>query len=326
MNAFSHILVIVDPSAGKWQAAVDKAAILARQSAASVQLLICDIESARADALFMRQARATCPSNTQLLDLLDALAAPLRAQGIQVGVKLIYGKSLHQSLLEFIRASNADLVVKDTHHHSLARRTFLVHTDWYLARGSPVPLLLTKKKEWGRPPIVMAAIDPDRSKNGEDDSILKYAAAFAGRLSGDLHVIHTFVPTAFANAIMAGRVSMDREYSEAMQVENDYRCCLMERLTNPHGVKPGHLHVEMGTPKDGLVHRVTQNQGDILAIGPSSHGRWHRALVGSKTSTILDSMPCDILIISRRADSPGQELADDAFNRPMRSSAGGCES
>jgi universal stress protein E len=318
MNAFSHILVIVDPSAGQRRTAVDKAAILARQTGASVELLICDVESARADAVFTRQAQTSYPSNTQLLDLLDALATPLKEQGIQVGVQLIYGKSLHQSLLDFIRGSNADLVVKDTHHHSLARRTFLVHTDWYLAHGCPVPLMLTKKKQWGQTPIVIAAIDP------EDDGILKCAASMAGQLSGDLHVIHTFVPTAFANAIMAGRLSMDREYSDAMQVENTYRCCLIERMVSLHGVKPAHLHVEMGTPKDGLVYRVTQHQGDILAIGASSHGRWHRALVGSKASTILESMPCDILIVNRRL--PDQELADKAFNRPMRSSAGGCES
>ncbi len=288
MNAFSHILVIVDPSAGKRQSAVDKAAILARHSSASVELLICDIGSARA-------ARAT---DTELPDLLEALAAPLRAQGIQVGVQLIHGRSLHQSLLDFIRGSNADLIVKDTHHHSLARRTFLVHTDWYLAHGSAAPLLLTKKKEWGRSPVVMAAIGPDRSKSAEDDGILKCAASMAARLSGDLHVVHTFVPTAFANAIMAGRLSMDREYSEAMQVENAYRCGLVERLVSSHGVKPGHLHVEMGAPKDGLVYRVRQHQGDILVIGASSHGRWHRTLIGSKAATILESMPCDILIVN----------------------------
>jgi universal stress protein E len=308
MNAFSHILVIVDPSAGERQTAVDKAAILARHSAASIELLICDIESARADAVFTRQAWNSYPSNTELLDLLDALAAPLKEQGIQVGVQLIYGKSLHRSLLDFIRGSKADLVVKDTHHHSLARRTFLGHTDWYLAHGSPVPLMLTKRKAWGRPPVVMAAIDPDRSTNGEDDGILKCAASMAGQLSGDLHVIHTFVPTAFANAIMAGRLTMDREYSEAMQVENTYRCCLMERLASSHGVKPEHLHVEMGAPKDGLVYSVSQHDGDVLAIGASSHARWHRMLFGSTTSTILESLPCDILVVNGHHPDQAEQL------------------
>jgi universal stress protein E len=298
MNRFNHILVIVDPSAGERQAAVDKAAILARHSAACVELLICDIESARADAVFTRRAPNTYPSNTEPLDLLDALAAPLREQGIQVGVQLIYGKSLHQSLLEFIRGSNAELVVKDTHYHSFAKRTFLANTDWYLAHGTPVPLMLTKKRNWGNPPVVMAAIDPDRAKNREDGGILQCAATLAGPLTGDLHVIHTFVPAAFATAVRAGTLSMNGEYALSLQLENSYRCRQMEHLVSAYGVRREHLHVEMGTAKDGLVHRVTQHHSDVLVIGASSHGRWHRMLIGSTVSTILESLPCDILIVN----------------------------
>jgi universal stress protein E len=325
MNRVNHILVIVDPSAGERQAAVDKAAVLARPLDASVELLICDIESARADAAFMRKSWDTYPSNTQLLDLLDTLAAPLRAQGTQVDVQLIYGKSLHESLLDFIRGSNADLVIKDTHHHSFAKRTFLANTDWYLAHGSPVPLMLAKRTEWGQPPVVMAAIDPDGSKNGEDDGILQCAASLAGRLTAELHVIHTFVPAAFAKAVVAGTLSMSSEYTGALQIENSYRCCQLESLAGAYGVRREHLHVEMGTPKDGLVYRVTQHHGDVLVIGASSHGRWHRMLIGSTASTILESLPCDILIATHAAQvEPRQRTS--VLNRPMRSSAGGCES
>jgi universal stress protein E len=303
MEQVKHILVVVDPSAGKRQAAVDKAAVLARSFAASVELLICDIESARADSALTRQARSSYPSNTQLLDLLDALAAPLRGQGILTSVNLIYGKSLHHSLLEYIRGSNADLIVKDTHHHSYAKRSFLVNTDWHLAHGSPIPLLLTKPNEWGRPPVVMAAVDPDRSKKSEDGGVLQCAATVAGRLAGDLHVIHTFVPFVFASTVMTGRMSMTREYTEALQVENSYRCSQIEQLAKTYGVTPGHLHVEMGTPKDCLPERVRQHHSDVLVIGASSHGRWHRMLIGSTASSMVESLPCDILIVHRPVET-----------------------
>jgi hypothetical protein len=45
MNRIGHILVIVDPSEADRQAAVDKAAVLARCLNASIELLICDIDS-----------------------------------------------------------------------------------------------------------------------------------------------------------------------------------------------------------------------------------------------------------------------------------------
>jgi len=49
MNRISHILVVVDPSTKGRQAAVDKAAYLARCGHATVELLICDIPSASND-------------------------------------------------------------------------------------------------------------------------------------------------------------------------------------------------------------------------------------------------------------------------------------
>ena len=300
MNQISHILVVVDPSVVGRQAAVDKAALLARRLGASVELLICDIESALDDEVLTLHAHKTPASNTQLLDLLDALADPMRGQGIDVTVRAIYAKSLYDSLLDYIRGSNADLVVKDTHHHSFAKRTFLKNTDWHLMRGSPVPLLLTKKKAWGQPPVIMAAVDPihaDERVAALDRDILKWAASLTGRLTGELHVIHTFVPSAFAAAVAAGRQRMTAEYSEALQVENSYRFRQIEHLVSAYGVTQEHLHVEMGTPEDCLSQTVTQYCTDVLVMGTSSHGRLHRMIVGSTVAALLESMPCDILIV-----------------------------
>ena len=311
MNRINHILVVVDPSERGRQPAVDKAALLARSFDASVELLLCDIESARDDHAFARHAHKTHPSNTQLLELLDALAAPLRAQNLDVTVRLIYGESLHDSLLDFIRGSNADIIVKDAHHHSFARRTFLRNTDWYMAHDSPVSLLLTKRKEWGRPLVVMAAVDPNRAKASAaalDRQILTCAASLAGHLTGDLHVIHTYIPAALAAAVSGGTLGMTRESAEGVNVENAFRCCQIEHLANTCGVRPERLHVEMGMPEECLNDSVTKYRTDVMVMGASSHGRWHRMVVGSTTSMLVESLPCDILVVRPSAlasDSPG---------------------
>ena len=300
MNHINHILVVVDPSAKGRQSAVDKAALLARSFDASVELLICDIESARDDAAFALHARKTPPSNTQLLELLDALAAPMRAQGLDVTVRLIYGESLHDSLLDFIRGSNADIIVKDTHRHSFARRTFLRNTDWYMAHGSPVPLLLTKRKDWSHSPVVMAAVDPNRAKESLaalDRQILNYAASLAGHLTGDLHVIHTYIPAALAAVVAGSALGTARESVEGVKVENAFRYCQIEHLARAYGVRPGRLHVEMGMPEECLQDSVTKYRTDIMVMGASSHGRWHRMVVGSTTSMLVESLPCDILVV-----------------------------
>jgi universal stress protein E len=306
MNRIRHILVVVDPSAVGSQTAVTKAAHLAKCLDASVELLICDIKSVLDDAVVSLRAHEAPASNTQLLDLLETLAAPVRALGTEVTVRIIYGKSLHDSLLDHLRGANADLVVKDTDHHSLARRTLLRNIDWHLARSCLVPLLLTKKKAWGQPPVIMAAVDPNQANERAaalDRDILSGAASLAGRLSADLHVIHTFIPVVFATVVAAGCQIMTREYSEAVEVENSFRYRQIEHLVRTFGVTQAHLHVEMGTPEDCRMNTVTKYCTDVMVMGASSHGRWHRMVVGSTAATIIESLPCDFLIVRPSDDA-----------------------
>jgi nucleotide-binding universal stress UspA family protein len=53
----------------------------------------------------------------------------------------------------------------------------------------------------------------------------------------------------------------------------------------------------MGPPEDCLLDTVNDHQTDVMVMGASSHGRWHRTLVGSTAATILESLPCDFLIV-----------------------------
>jgi len=298
MNRISHILVVVDPTTRGRQAAVEKAAHLARFSKATVELLICEIASALDDQLPL-SARRPHPDNTELLDMLDELAGPLRAQGIQVSLRIIYGKSLPDTLLDYLRGSNADLVIKDTHQHSFARRSFARNTDWHLVRGCPKALLLTKKKSWHQPPRVVTAVDlphGEESAAASNHHVLKAAATLSGHLKGDLHIMHSYIPTAFAALVRAGRQSLSRDYTEALQVEHSYRHCQIADWGNAHGVSPQHLHVEMGTPHDCLRHLVERFDSDLVVIGASSH-KWRRMFIGSTAATILESLDCDILIV-----------------------------
>ncbi len=301
VNRIKHILVVVDPSAAGRQPAVDKAMLLARCLNASVELLICDSASALGPAKLQRHA--AMPSNTHLLDLLETLAVAPRAQGTKVTLRIIYGQSLPKSLEDYLPASNANLVVKDTHHDSFARRTFLANTDWHLTQTCTVPLLLTKAKPWNPLPLIMAAVDRNHADQGVaamNRQILSQAAILTGRLKGDLHVVHTFIPTAFAAVVAAGGRSTTPEYSEALTAENSFIYSQIEHFVRAYGVAPEHLHVEIGTPEVCLSGLAEKSCADVVVIGASSHGKWHRMIAGSTTAAILESLPCDVLIV--RAD------------------------
>ena len=296
MTPVKHILVVVNPVAEGHQAAVEKAAFLAKCTGASTELVAWKAAYDRDDPSAALHAQAL-PSDAQFLSLLDALAGPMRAQGSKVSLRIIQGQSLHDSVLDYVRSSGADIVVKDTHHHSLAKRTLLRNTDWYLAHRCPVPVLLTKPKAWARPPIIMAALGPkSTSESGArlNHQILNRAASLAGDLSGDLHVIHAYVPAVLAR----GARSVTGELANELEIENAYERGQIERSAGTFGVTPARLHIEMGTPESCLPESVTAYHADVVVIGASLHGRWHRMIVGSTASSVLESLPCDVLVVT----------------------------
>jgi hypothetical protein len=197
-----------------------------------VELLICEIASALDDQA-PPTTRRPHPDNTELLDMLDELAGSLRAQGIKVSSRIIYGKSLPDTLLDYLHGSDADLVIKDTHQHSFARRTFARNTDWHLVRDCPKPLLLTKKKSWSQRPQVVTVVDlehGDENAAAPNNHVLEFAATLSGQVNGDLHVIHAYIPNAFAALVRAGRQSSSPDYAGALQVEKSYRHCQLAEL------------------------------------------------------------------------------------------------
>ena len=134
MNPIKSILVIVDPTAER-HPAVAKAALLARQLAARLELFICDTRAAREMRWAAHAAkRAEQPFVMNLKAFLEDLARPMRERGVDITTEVECADPLHIALIDRARRTTADLIVKDTHHHSLGQRTFLTNTDWELIR------------------------------------------------------------------------------------------------------------------------------------------------------------------------------------------------
>src|SRR5450631_40891 len=254
MDRISDILVIVNPLV-RDQPAIAKAATLARWLGAALELLICDSKSSR-----QAHTEGGLPeiSNAFLSDnldsLLEQLAEPLRDDGLDVTTHVISGDPLHETVISWMRNSPADLVVKDTHHHSFAKRTFATNTDWHLIRACPVPLLLTKPRPWGTPPVLMAAVDPGHVNDPSaalDHKILDVTASMANRIDAQVHAIHAYFPSTIATA-GGGVTAIVGVTAEALAAEKELRRSQIKQLTDEYGVADANLHVAAGVAAEYL--------------------------------------------------------------------------
>jgi universal stress protein E len=295
----SNILVSIDPTAQQ-HAALERAVQLAVSCDARLELFACDTAAswnARHAAYLAEGSERGFVVN--LRALLEPLIEPIRKRGIDVSVETALGDPLHDMLLEHVRRSHADLVVKDTHHHSWLRRTLLTHTDWHLIRDCPVPLLLTKQRPWAEMPRLAAAIDPghvqDRSQT-LDHRILSVAQDLCHPLVGEVHVLHAFLPLELTTAppgvgVGAGfAIEATRAAESARRVE-------LEKFISLHELRPSSLSMRLGVASQVLPELASELHIDLLVMGAVSRSGLQRVFIGSTAEQVLEALPCDVLVI-----------------------------
>jgi universal stress protein E len=296
-----QILVIVDPTASE-HPAVDKAALLAEKFKARLELFVCDTKAAREMRLSSHlRDQPEEPFTVSIKAILESLAEPLRARGLDVTTETVCADPLHVGLIDRTRQTNADLVVKDTHHHSLAQRTFLTNTDWQLIRACPVPLLLTKGSPWADTPRIVAAVDPGHVNDKPkilDHWIVEHASLFAQRLHGELHVLHVYMPMAIIGAATAVNPAMVAAAApEDLALEEKNRRELVSALVGEYDVPSRNIHLELGGPGQMLPLACGHINADVIAMGAIARSGLKRIFIGSTAEDVLEKLPCDALIV-----------------------------
>jgi len=300
MQNVRNILVIVDPTADV-HPAVEKAAILAESFGARLELYICDTRVAREMRLVAERARD--PSRLLTVNLkpfLESLAQPIRERGVDVTTECDYADRLHEGVLAHLQSTAADLVVKETHHHSLLKRTFITNTDWHLIRDCAAPLLLTKSAEWHRPAAVVAAVDPGHANDKPealDHRILTDAASLAQALNGALHVAHCYIPMAIVATATASPPMVLDVSQEALDAEAQAKRVQMQELIRNYSVEDRNVHIDASGPTEFLPRIAETLAADIMVMGAISRSGLKRVLIGSTAERILERLPCDLFIV-----------------------------
>jgi universal stress protein E len=303
MSEIKKILSVIDPTA-KSQPALQRAAWIAKNSGAELELLVCYYnEYLSGDRLFdspsLEKARAEVIANEERF--LETLAEPLRENGILVTTTAVWDHPLHEGVVRHALNCGADLVVKDTHHHSAIARAILSNSDWNLIRTCPVPLWLVKPRDFGATPTIVAAIDPMNEHDKPaalDDEIVQISKMLGTTLSGDVHAFHSYDPriavaTATANAYIPVSLPFD-EIEQQMHEDHQKR---FNEITSFHDIGEDHAHLASGLTHEELPALAQSINADLVVMGAVARNRLKRMFIGATAERTLEYLPCDLLII-----------------------------
>jgi universal stress protein E len=305
MKRLDRILVIVDPTAVA-QPALDKATLLARRFGAALELFICDFDPALSgqpyfDTQKLRQLREEFVS--ERVEFLEEMADDLRGAGIATETHVHWDNPAFHGILRRVQESSPDLVVKDTHYHSVIRRTLFTNTDWNLIRTCPAPLLLAKPGDWHESTRILAALDPGHLGDKPaalDHDILGAAALLSSRLGGELHAVHAYFPAALLAAVttIAGVPVMSGvSADEIVETERQRVAEALRQILDQHAVPAERIHLEQGSAVDVLPRVVERLGADVLVMGAVSRSRLQELFVGSTAERVLDRLGCDVLVV-----------------------------
>jgi universal stress protein E len=289
MDRPRHILVVIDPTATH-HPALERARALALAFGARVELFVCHVKHAT-DELRVDEIE------------LERLAGLLHEHGIETSTDAAADVAIYSGVLAKVQRSRPCLVIKDTHPHSLLRRTVLANTDWQLIRLCPVPLLFVRPGAWHEPPRIAAAIDialPGEKPAALDHLLLATGESFALATRGELCAVHAYQPmsdvaaTATALAVpMAAGVDSDSIVADGVALASGQ----LDEIAASHNVRPENRRLLIGRPSEALVDYVRQSSIDVLVMGAYARGLIYNVLVGSTTERILDLLPCDVLVL-----------------------------
>ena len=288
METPRNILVIIDPTSIQ-QPALARARQLAHFFGATLELFVCNTDPKAEPQVDQR--------------VIEQKLTSLQEAGIECSAELVNEKALHTGIVRKVLRSQPSLVIKDTHPHTLLRRSWLANTDWQLIRLCPAPLLFVRPSPWNCPPRIAAAVDvaqPGEKPALLDHSLLAAAETFALTMGGDLHAVHAYQPvSAFAANATVRSVSLAGGVSPA-QVIADQEALVREdfsELLATHCVPREGRHLIPGAPSDALLTFVHQYNIDLLVMGAYARGWVYNVAVGSTTERLLDFLPCDVLIM-----------------------------
>ena len=303
MQSVSRILTVVDPTVED-QPAIRRSAWLARATGAELELLVCYYnEYLSGDRLFdspsLEKARHEVIENHARH--LEELAEPLRDSGIVVSTSAIWDHPLYEGVVRHAVNCGADIVVKDTHHHSALARALLSNTDWNLIRTCPTLLWLVKPQDSPDAPVLVAAIDPMNQHDKPaalDDEILQISKSLAEKLDGRVHAFHCYDPriavaTATANAYIPVSLPFD-EIEQQMHEDHQKR---FSEITSFHGIDDDRSHLVAGLTHEELPAIASELDAAVVVMGAVSRNRWKRLFIGATAERTLEHLPCDLLIV-----------------------------
>ena len=279
MKQPKSILVVVERS-GEGSALVKKALMLARPFAARLELFHCDSQQAFVlghtyDRAGVDAARAASVAEGHRY--LSGLREVAATANVDIAIDAQCESPLYESVVRKVLRSAPDMVMKQI--PAAGSRTHGVSdpNDWQLMRTCPATLMLAGRRAWRDPPRLAAAVDVSERETAElSRSVVEAAGVLARAFAAELHVVYGETGSSLQAAAHRDKLG---------------------RLCDAADIPAERRHILSGQPERTLPAFLREQPFDALVLGALGHRSAGTTPVGTLTSTLLDALDCDFVLV-----------------------------
>lgn len=245
---------------------------------------------------------------------LEELAAPLRAQSIDVSTAVLTG-SPYEAIIDEVVRSQHDLVVRVSKGAHSEATGFFGTTSMRLLRKCPCAVWLVRPEGPPRFHKVLAAVDPkpaDAAGERLNEEIMQLGQSVADYEQGELHVVHTW--KLFAAKAMKARFN-EGEFAELEQQAKTAVAETLDAFLSPyrlnHRSKNVHLIRDEIGPGRAIAKLVEEQQMDLVVMGTVARSGVTGLLMGNTAEHVLDQVRCPVLTLKPEAGVSPVAVAEE---------------
>ena len=294
----NKLLVIVDPRQ-QHHHAIPRAAELASRLNSKLILLSCVYQrivefipfGSPIDAEIVKDEAIAYYENE-----LRQLAKPLLKEGIEVDYQVVWHKSYHRGLSEFINQHSIDLAIKTARSHSTLGQLFFTPTDWHLLRDTKTNILFVKKGVWPSATNILGAINVESDDDHRllNQKIVDTTAKLAETFNCEAHILNVF-PWPKVNFESFKHLFQKRDLF--LEIKQEHKKEVYE-FVKDYPALLDNIIIAEGLEADETIPEIIQStHSDLLVMGTVGRKGMAAAMVGNTAEKILDQLECEVLAL-----------------------------
>ncbi|RUO77585.1 universal stress protein UspE [Idiomarina seosinensis] len=298
MDAFRHVLVVVDP-ADEQHKAINRALHMARLSDARLTLFLSIYDfSYEMTTMLSSDERDTMRANliADRKAWLTDLLADYDTVDVRIDLEVVWHNRPFEAIIETAIKHQHDLIIKGTQVTSSIQNLLFTPTDWHLLRKAPCAVLLVKEHAWPEHGQIIAAVHSGSDEAHHDKlnvRIIEHAETMSKVLKASVHLVNAY-PGAPVNVAVEIPEFDVTQYTEELEKHHQHK---MQELGRRFDIPENQQHVAQGLPEQVIPDFSEKLDAELVVIGTIGRTGLTAALLGNTAEHVLERLNCDVLAL-----------------------------